>query len=349
MPSCADSLRSSSTGWPSGPTPIGTRSRSRGGRGRPRRRRRRALRVGEAEQRRPGPWSAPVSGCRRGPPAGQPQRRQPAGQRLGLGRWRGASGPTDLGRRRLDGVVDSRPSDASRARSRSRSSGRGGAPSRSSRVTPSTPPSAPRWPQPARSPPSSTTTRCGAAPRPAGRSGSNRGRLASRSSSSRLQLGRGPATSRTGPSASVRAGCSACGSHLGHSHSPRRCGPAQTAIEQVLGCVEHRQLRQHRPHQRRGPHRPATRRSGAPGRSRAARSRPAGPAPPRRRRGTGAAPRRSPAPDPPAGRSAADSGVARVCGPTPTRTTAKSASLGRRSHSRKLSTVDHSEPGSGCR
>src|SRR6266545_4873255 len=47
--------------------------------------------------------------------------------------------------------------------------------------------------------------------------------------------------------------------------------------------------------------------------------------------------------------SGGTSGVAISCGPRPTRTTPKSPSEERLSHSRMLSTVDHRAPGSGCR
>jgi len=43
------------------------------------------------------------------------------------------------------------------------------------------------------------------------------------------------------------------------------------------------------------------------------------------------------------------SGVARFCTPAPTRTTPKSPSDPRRSHSRKLSTIDQRSAGAGCR
>ena len=69
-------------------------------------------------------------------------------------------------------------------------------------------------------------------------------------------------------------------------------------------------------------------------------------APPSTRRGSGAARRRVIGSRSSSGRvTGGTSGVASVCGPTPTRTTPKSASVGRRSHSRWLSTVDHSRPG----
>ena len=58
MPSCADSLMSSSTGAPSAPTPIGTRSRSRLGAGRPALRRRRTRPGRRRRAGRPGPCSA---------------------------------------------------------------------------------------------------------------------------------------------------------------------------------------------------------------------------------------------------------------------------------------------------
>ena len=81
MPSCADSLRSRSTGSPSGPMPIGIRSTSPGGPRRPA-----AARVEAVGSAMPSSCGQVVVGGERRCSAagGQPQRREPAGQGLGL-------------------------------------------------------------------------------------------------------------------------------------------------------------------------------------------------------------------------------------------------------------------------
>ena len=136
---------------------------------------------------------------------GQPQRGQPAGHRLGL-----HDGRAGRPRRPRPARPSSRCAAGGRRRSPApacdRSSRRGGGASRSRMVTAVD--AARRWPgapAPVRSPPSSTTTTCGAVRWPAP-AGLNRGRLAITSSSSSSSSAAELATSRTGPSASAAGG-----------------------------------------------------------------------------------------------------------------------------------------------
>lgn len=147
-------------------------------------------------------------------------------------------------------------------------------------------------------------------------------------------------TSRTGPSASVRAGWWACGSHFTHSHRSRRSGPAQTAISSSSGAWKTASWV--------STARASARAAGEP----VPRTSPAGPRTKTRaklrsdsatgRSGTTeyASRKRRSAPavigsSSSSGRvTGGTSGVASVCGPTPTRTTAKSGSPGRRSQTR---------------
>ena len=221
MPSCADSLRSSSTGRRPAPTPIGTRSRSRCGRGRhsPGRRSNAsgspsAEQVGQARLGRRRAASA------HRPPAASRSGGEPPGQRLGRRRRR-------AGRRSPTSALRPRPTTVQRVlrveleqHGAPVAAGAAAWPSRSSTVTAvdaavgSSVSSVP-----VRSPPSRTTTTCGPVrrpvrvrvePRPAGqlvaeqpsRLGSGAGRPG------------GPGRARR-----ARVGWRACGSHFTHSQS----------------------------------------------------------------------------------------------------------------------------------
>ncbi|TWH67004.1 hypothetical protein JD77_01965 [Micromonospora olivasterospora] len=196
----------------------------------------------------------------------------------------------------------------------------------------------------------------------AGPAGLNRDRVASTSSRSPSSSTAELVTRRTVPRASERVGCWAWGSHLTHSHSGRRSGPAQTAISSSSGAwntaswvstarasacasgdpvpartVPSASCRAGSP---RTYTRAKLRSDSATGRSGTTEYAS------RNRRSASAVIGSNSS----SGRvTGGTSGVASVCGPTPTRTTAKSGSVGRRSQTRWLSTVDQSRPGSGWR
>ena len=222
------------------------------------------------------------------------------------------------------------------------------------------PPSPVRSLAPVSSPPSRTTTTCG--PSVAGPAGLNRDRLASTSASSASSSAAELVTSRTGPSASVRLGWWACGSHFTHSQQARRSGPAQTATSSSSGawktaswvstartsaCAAGSPVG--------GPRWPAGRPVRPAGRTCTRAKLRSDSATGRSGTTEYASRKRRSAPavigsSSSSGRvTGGTSGVASVCGPTATRTTAKSGSAGRRSQTRWLSTVDQSRPGSGCR
>ena len=179
---------------------------------------------------------------------GEPVRGELPGQPLGRRRRSaGRGGPAATTRLPRSGRASppsaGRPGRAASGRRRAAPS-----PDRSITVVPSSP-TRPAAQVGETSPPSSTTTRCGAVVSGLA-SGANRGRPASCSGERRLRASaRVAKTSRTGPAASVRPACWACGSHLTHSHSGCRSGAATTAITRSSGRVEGGQLAQGRPGQ----------------------------------------------------------------------------------------------------
>ena len=254
MPSWAASLRSSSTGAPSGPGAdrdpehlAGRPRRPQRGRGRPRRRRAIAEQLGQV----------PVGRERCLLPYGgrQAQRRQPAGQALRLGRRSaGRPGPRHL-LRPLWSCAGRRPGRCSSAMAVRSVAGRRRR-RRRGRCTPASPPSTPEVRAGPASPPSTTTTTWGASARAApGRRPRLEPRPRRPSASAAVRPARPgvAATSRRGPRASVSVGCSACGSHLSQSQSRRRSGATQGGDDQVVRRVEGRQLADHRAGQRPGP------------------------------------------------------------------------------------------------
>ena len=158
---------------------------------------------------------------------------------------------------------------------------------------------------------------------------------------------RRPAATGAGRRRSARS-CWACGSHFTQSHSGRRSGAATTATRRSSGAWKVASWHDHRPGQAgtgvavAAQHDPAERpqrhrdrqvRHAASGRGR-----------------SGAARARSSAPGPrPAWSPAATIATASCCGPTAIRTSPKSSSVLRRSHSRPRAAIDHSASGSGCR
>ncbi|CAB4927837.1 unannotated protein [freshwater metagenome] len=342
-PSWALSLRSSSSGAPSAPTPIGTRSWSRLGRG-----------AHPLETSKLNGSVMPSRSARSVVAVIAFSPVPPADSRSGAS-WRArdsAAAPVSASARPSStspSVVRllSRPSAVTSRTSVPRSSSRGGAVVRSSTVTPSTPPSLARWSEPAVSPPSRTTSTCGPPTVVTGPLGLNRGRTATRSSSWASSAGSVGAMSRTRPRASERSGCWACGSHLAYSHASRRSVPAHTATRTSSGLwwvVSWATTARARASCcSTGPRtctRPNPLRAIDTGRS-----------------GTAdqvSTNRRSAAADSGSSSSSGPvcggtTGVASACGPSPIRTTPKSAWSARRSHSRWLAAVVHSWSGSGCR
>ena len=250
MPPCADSLMSSSTGSPSAPMPIGTRSRLRGARGRHSAARSTPARVADAEQRRSASVfaaSASSSGAARrlaaaGPAAGPAPRPRRAtscpGRRAGSARRLPV-------RSRLQHGQLLRRSPASRSVASASALVLPGQVDHGD--TPSTPSAAEL--ESSQTPgrrPRSPRGRAASAARPGG----NRGRSVSSAPSIALELGQAArAISRTGPAASCSVGCSACGSHLTQSHQRMPVRRARTRRSAVVRGVEDRELGDHRPDQ----------------------------------------------------------------------------------------------------
>ena len=155
MPSWAASLRSSSTGAPSAPVPIGIRSRSRAARGAQRR------------QQVVSAMSAMPSSSVRSWSAGErrllPDRRRPAAAGRAGGPGLASTRDSASARADLGSLIDGGAAQRAVGRRSSTMRGRGravrgGAAAESIRVTPASPPSTPRWPAPSVSPPSTMTT-----------------------------------------------------------------------------------------------------------------------------------------------------------------------------------------------
>ena len=154
------------------------------------------------------------------------------------------------------------------------------------------------------------------------------------------------AASRSGPAASLIVGCNPCGSHLSQSQSLSRTGSAQTTMRRssgawnVASCAS---IERKRPDRASASPVMITRLNArseiaigsADTLAHALSSRRSAPADSGSRSSTGLV-------------SGAMSGTARRCLPIATRTSAKSSSVGRRSHSRLPAAIDHRVDGSGC-
>ncbi len=227
IPSCAASLRSSITGWPSSPTPIGTRSRSATDRGR----QVRATSTAAASPR----FSRSVKSrlASSGSSSSPPPIRSGASCRASASAASGEmpSGTPSYARPAPDSSRSSPGCTTTERPPRGSSSSPG---TTSTIVTPCRPSAAASNESGGTIPPSRTTTTCGWSIT-GWLSRLNRGRPSSRPASSFSSSPRSSPNSRFVPAPSTCPGTCVCGSHFTQSQRPTAPGAATTATIRSSG------------------------------------------------------------------------------------------------------------------